>query len=193
MEQVLLLVEASNLPKFIPENLASDRSSVAVAQNWATVNIPNGISSLEAKLGWDCMPVDTAQLKQRMKQVLDAKLEVIRLTSKPYEPLNTEEKFAIRYHIIVLAEAVGSTCLHIAAEDIDLKPQSYSECFKIMEERKICVNCAKDLTSIIRLRNLLTHQYWKIEDRQVYDSVKDDFKSVDKFLQSVKQKYAASL
>ena len=139
------------------------------------------------------MPIDADQLKQRIEDVLDSKLELIRMTTKPYELLNMEEKFAIRYHIIVFAEAIGSICTHIAAEDLNLKPQSYSDCFKMLEEKKICVGCAKDLISIVRLRNLLTHRYWKIEDKQIYESVKNDFRSVDKFLQSVKERYATSL
>jgi len=36
-----------------------------------------------------------------------------------------EEKYAIRYHIIVLAEALGGLCIHIATEDLKQEPQSY--------------------------------------------------------------------
>ncbi|MCW4046718.1 MAG: DUF86 domain-containing protein [Candidatus Bathyarchaeota archaeon] len=139
------------------------------------------------------MPLNTSQLKQRITEVFDAKSELKRLTFKPYAKLSLEEKYAIRYHVIVLAEALGSMCLHIATEDFKLKPQSYAECFKIMEERKVCSDCSKDLTAIVRLRNLLTHRYWSINDAQVYDSIKDDFKGVDKFIDGVKKKYAISL
>ena len=71
-------------------------------------------------------------------------------------------------------------------------PQSYSQCFKIMEEEGIC-NCAKDLTAITRLRNLLTHRYWAIDDAQIYDSIKNNFKAIDKLLGSVKDRYAINL
>lgn len=61
-----------------------------------------------------------------------------------------------------------------------------------MEQKQICP-CAKDLTAIMRLRNLLTHRYWTIEDRQVYDSIKNNFKAADQFLTSVKTKYAIDI
>lgn len=138
------------------------------------------------------MPVNKDQLKQRINEVLEAKSELKRLTSKPYVNLNLEEKYAIRYHIIVLAEALGNICIHIATEDFKREPQSYSECFKIMKEKGIC-KCTKDLIAIIRLRNLLTHRYWIIDDAQVYDSIKRDFKCVDKFLRSVREKYATNI
>lgn len=139
------------------------------------------------------MPLDTNHLKQRIIEVFDAKSQLKKLTSKPYAKLSMEEKYAIRYHVIVLAEALGSMCLHIATEDFKLKPQSYAECFKIMEERNVCNDCSKDLTAIVRLRNILTHRYWLIDDGQVYDSIKDDFKGADKFIISVREKYAVSL
>jgi uncharacterized protein YutE (UPF0331/DUF86 family) len=135
------------------------------------------------------MPVDKDHLKQRINEILEAKSELKRLTSKPYSKINREEKYAVRYHIIVLAESLGSICVQIATEDFKRTPQSYSECFKIMEEKDIC-DCAKDLTAIMRLRNLLTHRYWTIDDNQIYDSIKNNFKAIDKFLRSVKEKYA---
>jgi len=138
------------------------------------------------------MPVNKDHLKQRINEVLEAKSELKRLTSKPYVNLSLEEKYAIRYHIIVLAEALGNICIHIAIEDFKREPQSYSECLKIMEEKGIC-DCAKDLVAIIRLRNLLTHRYWTIDDAQVYDSIKKDFKCVDEFLRSVREKYASNI
>jgi uncharacterized protein YutE (UPF0331/DUF86 family) len=139
------------------------------------------------------MPVNISHLEQRIIEVLDAESELNRLASKPYAELSLEGKYAIRYHVIVLAEALGNMCLHIATEEFKLKPLSYAECFGVMEEKSICSNCARDLTAIIRLRNLLTHRYWAIDDKQIYDSIKDDFKGVDKFLKSVKEKYAANL
>ncbi|HLE75835.1 MAG TPA: DUF86 domain-containing protein [Candidatus Bathyarchaeia archaeon] len=138
------------------------------------------------------MPVDASHLKQRITEVSDAKAELKRLTFEPYAELSLDEKYAVRYHVIVLAEALGSMCLHIAREDLKQEPLSYSECFRLLDEEGIC-DCAKDLTAIVRLRNLLTHRYWAIDDEQVYNSVKNNFKSVDKFVERVKEKYAVDL
>jgi uncharacterized protein YutE (UPF0331/DUF86 family) len=139
------------------------------------------------------MPVDVSQVKQRITEVLDAKTELNRLTLTPYAELSSEEKYAIRYHIIVLAETLGSVCLQIAKEDLQQEPLSYSECFRLLDEEGISDNCAKELTALVRLRNLLTHRYWIIDDNQVYNSIKNDFKSVNKFLESVQDKYAIDL
>jgi len=49
----------------------------------------------------------------------------------------------------------------------------------VLEEKAI-TDCAKDLIKIMRLRNLLVHRYWIIDDAEVYDSAKKDFGCVDK-------------
>jgi uncharacterized protein YutE (UPF0331/DUF86 family) len=139
------------------------------------------------------MPVDLSQLKQRINEVLEAKAELKRLTLKPYAKLSLDEKYAIRYHVIVLAEALGGVCLNVAREDLGQEPLSYSECFRLLDEEGVCGDCAKDLSAIVKLRNLLTHRYWTIDDEQVYNSIKDDFRGVDRFLESVEEKYAVDL
>ncbi len=139
------------------------------------------------------MPIDVNQLKQRLAEVLDAKAELRRLTLKPYAELSKEAKYAIRYHVIVLAEALGGVCLHVAKEDLEQEPLSYSQCFMLLDEAGICGKCAGDLAAIVRLRNLLTHRYWSIDDRKVYDSIKNDFKGVNKFVESIQERYANDL
>jgi len=71
------------------------------------------------------MPINIDQLKQRINEILESKNELNRLTLKPYSKMSIEEKHAVRYHIIVIAEALGSICLQIAMEDLKRAPQSY--------------------------------------------------------------------
>lgn len=139
------------------------------------------------------MPADLSQVKQRITEVLEAKAELNKLTGRPYEKLDMNQKFAMRYHIIVLAEALGNVCLHIAKEELKLDPLSYSECFKLMDDEGISDNCARELTKLVRLRNLLTHRYWVIDDKQVYNSIKGNFKGVDSFLEAVQDKYGINI
>ena len=156
---------------------------------WVRVICLVGVSVL--LLVW--MPVDVSQLKQRIGEVLEAKAELKRLTAKPYEKLSTDAKSAIRYQVIVLAEGLGNVCLHIAKKDLGQEPISYSDCFKLLDEKGISDKCAGYLTGLIGLRNLLVHRYWTIDDRRVYNSARDGFYGVDKFLEMVKEKYAVDL
>ena len=102
------------------------------------------------------MPIDVNQIKQRLTEVLETKAELKKLTGKSYEKLEMNEKYAIRYHVIVLAEVLGNVCLHVAKEDLTQEPLSYSECFRLLDDEGISDNWAKELTKLVRLRNLLT-------------------------------------
>ncbi len=70
------------------------------------------------------MPVNVEQIRQRIIEILETRDELKRLTSKSYAELSLDEKYAIRYQIIVLAEALGSLCFQIAAEDFNRTPES---------------------------------------------------------------------
>lgn len=97
--------------------------------------------------------VDIEYLKSRIKEVREVIGELLRISSKPYKELNLDERYSMRYQIVVLVETLGSLCLHIAAEEFGSEPKSYSECFNLLENRG-GIKCSEDLTGIVRLRNL---------------------------------------
>ena len=41
--------------------------------------------------------------------------------------------------------------------------------------------------ALIRLRNLLVHRYWTIDDERIYASVKSNFESVRNFLKRLRE------
>ena len=136
-------------------------------------------------LGW--LP-DLDYLRARVREARDAIRELERIASRPYGELSLDEKYSMRYQVIVLVEAVGGLCLHIASEDFGYRPESYGECFRCLGNRGI-VRCADDLIRIVRLRNLLVHRYWLVDDLRVYNAVKENFKCILEFLGMVEEKY----
>jgi uncharacterized protein YutE (UPF0331/DUF86 family) len=38
---------------------------------------------------------------------------------------------------------------------------------------------------IIKLRNLLVHRYWVVDDKVIYDAIKKDFEYVEEFIKRV--------
>ena len=88
----------------------------------------------------------------------------------------------MRYQIIVLAEAIGSICIHIALEDLNYEPSSLSDCVSYLSQTGL-LDCAEDIISMFKLRNLLVHRYWVIDDRKVVSSVRENFKCVNEVLE----------
>jgi uncharacterized protein YutE (UPF0331/DUF86 family) len=68
------------------------------------------------------------------------------------------------------------------------EPESYSDCLAYLRDKGI-VGCAEDLIKIIRMRNLLVHRYWEVDDFKVYSSVKENFRCVEEFLKTVEERY----
>jgi uncharacterized protein YutE (UPF0331/DUF86 family) len=132
--------------------------------------------------------IDTEYLKGQIREIRETMLELRRLTSKPYGQMPSDERYSLRYQIVVLVEALGSLCLHIAAEDFKCEPESYSECFNLLEKRGL-VGCAEDLIKLSRLRNLVVHRYWVIDDSKVYDSIRGSSKCVQELVEGVSRKY----
>lgn len=71
--------------------------------------------------------VDDEVLKARISEVKLAMSDLRRLTSRPFAELSVDEKYSIRYTIIVLIESFTSLCMHIAVETYAARSTSYRE------------------------------------------------------------------
>mgnify|MGYP003878224883 CR=1 FL=1 len=132
--------------------------------------------------------VDRNYLRSRIREARDAMSNMLRISAKPFESLTLDEKYSMRYQVVVLAEALGSICLHIALNELGREPESYSECFALVSEKGF-FRCLEDLVSVVRLRNLLVHRYWIVDDSRIHRSVLENFKCIEEFLGEVERRY----
>jgi uncharacterized protein YutE (UPF0331/DUF86 family) len=128
-------------------------------------------------------------LKNRIGEVKSAIDDLQRITAIPYSKLSLDQKYSMRYQIIVLVEGIGGICFHIALEDLEEEPHSFAECFKMLENHDF-LRSSSELMAISRLRNLLVHRYWIINDEMIYKAIQEDFKAIKDFLQDVTRHYA---
>lgn len=134
------------------------------------------------------MSIDSEYLKGRVKEVVEAVKELKRLTAQRFEVLSFDERHSMRYQIIVLAEAIGNICIHISLEDLGYEPESYSDCLTYLRDKRV-IRSGEDLIKIIKMRNLLVHRYWEVDDFKVHSSVKENFRCVEEFLKTVEDRY----
>jgi uncharacterized protein YutE (UPF0331/DUF86 family) len=133
------------------------------------------------------MPVNVDVLRARISEINFIMNELQRLTSKPFMQLSVDEKYSMRYNVIVLVESMISLCIHIAIEAYSKTPASYREAIKIIAE-KLNLPYVKDLTSMVGLRNILIHRYWLV-DEKIYEAVKDDFKCLRELIGKVMEAF----
>ena len=132
------------------------------------------------------MPVNFDVVRTRVYEVKSAINELLRLTSKSYNELSLDEKYSIRYNIIMLVEALVALCLHIAREVYSYTPKSYTDAVRLVCE-KLKIPCVNDLVALVRLRNIIIHRYWSIDDHKIYESVKRDFKCINELINTVEK------
>jgi len=93
----------------------------------------------------------------------------------------------MRYLLIQLVEAASSICLHILLSIYDERAEGYPECFLRLCERSVITNqLALKMSSVARLRNLLVHRYWVIDDGKVYESVRAGLNDFEDFKREVR-------
>ncbi|MCL4440004.1 MAG: DUF86 domain-containing protein [Firmicutes bacterium] len=80
-----------------------------------------------------------------------------------------------KYQLILAIEAAQNICNHLAARVAKEPPRSYSDCFRILEDNGIISKgLALKLASMAKFRNLLVHQYGKVDDPTVYNILNRD-------------------
>ena len=78
--------------------------------------------------------------------------------------MNTVEKYAIRYHLIVIAEALIALALHIARRMFNTRPETPIHALQVLRDNQLLIGDEyRDVVNIVKLRNLLIHRYWTID------------------------------
>lgn len=136
------------------------------------------------------MGVSKEFIKGLIRDVEDAIKEIERITNKPYDELSDEDKMAIRYELIVIAEAVMALAMHIVRRELNERPRTPINALMILRDKGLLMmNEYEDLTRLVRLRNLLVHRYWVIDDYLIYQSIKSNFKNLASFIDRLRDRY----
>jgi uncharacterized protein YutE (UPF0331/DUF86 family) len=70
-----------------------------------------------------------------------------------------------KYSLIVISEAIANTLQHILAKKFHTAVSGYAEVFIKAKNFKLLSNeMIERLQPLIRFRNMLVHQYWRIDD-----------------------------
>jgi uncharacterized protein YutE (UPF0331/DUF86 family) len=81
---------------------------------------------------------------------------------------------------------LSAIALHICRNIYGLEPETPIHALKLLADKNfIQRSLSEELVKIIKLRNLLVHRYWVVDDKIIYDAIKKDFKYVEEFIKRV--------
>jgi uncharacterized protein YutE (UPF0331/DUF86 family) len=103
------------------------------------------------------------------------------------EFLSSSEKVdSAKYNLIIAIEGAIDICNSIVARAGGRAPQDHADCFAILGELKLINGEYVDrLKRMAKFRNLLVHLYWKVDDRKVYQILKEDIQDIKDYLKVI--------
>lgn len=78
--------------------------------------------------------------------------------------------------------------MHLVAKKLKKGTESIGHCFELLKEAKLTSDpLADNLIKMARFRNLLIHQYWKIDEEKVYEYAIHNLTDFEKFIEEINQ------
>ena len=136
----------------------------------------------------NCDRVNVDLLTRRAREIRGAVAALSRLSALPREQFLADQTVvdAAKYRLVVAAEAAISICTHLAARLARTSPNSYAQCFEVLEaEGILSKELAQRMGNLARFRNLLVHGYAEIDDSRVWDILQSDLGDLDAYLSEV--------
>ncbi len=132
--------------------------------------------------------INIEKIKTLEKDLLDTISEIKSLVAIKEEVFLKDKKniYTLRYLIIEAVEVMASICNHILTRMKGQVPKGYPDCFEKLSNAEIITKeLGNKLRKAARLRNIIIHKYWEIDDRKIFGSVKENIEDFEEFLKQI--------
>lgn len=134
--------------------------------------------------------MDKERIDKYLAQIAEEAADIAEVLKQPDEEIlrSSRQIKSCKYSVIVISEAMANTLQHILAKRYKTAIDGYTEAF--MKARLLGViseDLANRLQPYIRFRNMLVHQYWRVDDSKFIGDLRsglDDFKA---FIREIRQ------
>jgi uncharacterized protein YutE (UPF0331/DUF86 family) len=99
---------------------------------------------------------------------------------------NPEKLDSAKYNLIVAIEGAMDICNSIVARAGGRAPKDHADCFEVLRELNFLEpEFVERLKRMARFRNLLVHLYWKVDDKKIYQILKQDIQDIKDYLKVI--------
>jgi len=93
-----------------------------------------------------------------------------------------------KYNLILVIEGAIDICNHIVARAGGRAPQDHADCFSILGELNMFSDkFVERLKRMAKFMNLLVHLYSKVDDKKVYQILKEDIQDIRKYIKGIEK------
>lgn len=132
---------------------------------------------------------DTQGLVNHIKALIDSLTDWSRYQSFTLDELQRDrDKQNMVLHSILIAIQSGlDIANHIIADKNLSKPSTYRESFEILAQSGLIDhNLASNLADLASFRNIVVHSYWKMDFKEVYAILQEEYINLENFRKWVK-------
>ena len=95
---------------------------------------------------------------------------------------------SLKYSTIVIAEAIASTLQHILAKKYNVMIDGYMAVFRESRDNKvISTKLLTRLQPFFRFRNMLVHQYWRVDNTVFENNLRDGLNDFRMFVNEIRK------
>lgn len=100
-----------------------------------------------------------------------------------------EFRFTLRHLVLLIVESAASIALHILSDKFNKRVESYGEAFEELSYNNVIKpETARGMAALARLRNLIVHRYWLVNDSRIYQEAKaSGMRLIGKFVEEVRE------
>jgi len=100
---------------------------------------------------------------------------------------DVRNRYTLRLCIVEIVEAAAALGLHILREHFRESAEGYVQVFrKLLERGVVSRDVGEGMARIARLRNLVVHRYWEVDDARVYREFREGgLELVKRFVEEV--------
>jgi len=127
-----------------------------------------------------------AKLRMLIREVQEA-LDMLRdYSRRDFAETSIAERLAARYNLIVVVEALADIA-YVASRIMGREePQGYVDALAYLSRISGVEEHVESMKALARLRNLLVHRYWVIDDARIHAELKRDLSFVKKVLDGLR-------
>ena len=140
------------------------------------------------------MKLDYERLGKYLDEIAAETIDIEKIfdrKSKKGEDLVQQDPYilkSLKYSTIVIAEAIASTLQHILAKKHNVVIDGYMAVFSKSKENKvISTKLLTRLQPFFRFRNMLVHQYWRVDNKVFESNLRDGLRDFRIFVNEIRK------